>query len=210
MVDGILPGKRVWALFGAACLILLGYIGRVGFAAARGRYALEATQRVALKLRLDILRQLDQLSADYHENTLVGESCYPLAESVEEISAFGAEVVPTLLRIMTMAVAALAIMWELNRWMTLSVLPIIPIFYVTRTLFRQRIQDAAESVQGERSIWAAFGIMRLDQRHQLRPRHHQLHLFQKLCTPRLLRVPLEPVGHRQCPLLESALHPATL
>jgi hypothetical protein len=43
--------------------------------------------------------------------------------------------------------------------------------------------------------------MRLHQRHQFCPRNHPVHLFQKLLTPRLLRVPLELclMGQRHLP-----------
>src|ERR1019366_5584784 len=47
-------------------------------------------------------------------------------------------------------------------------------------------------------------IHRLDQRAQLRPRHHLLHLLQKLRPPRLLRVPFKPALRRQCPLFHSS------
>src|ERR1019366_2913508 len=42
-----------------------------------------------------------------------------------------------------------------------------------------------------------LGIHRFDQRTQLRPRHHLLHLLQKQRPSRLLRVALKPVCHRQ-------------
>ena len=43
--------------------------------------------------------------------------------------------------------------------------------------------------------------MPLHQRHQFCPRHHRVHLSQKLLTPRLLRVPLELclMGQRHLP-----------
>ncbi len=60
---------------------------------------------------------------------------------------------------------------------------------------------------------ARFRIMGLDQRTPVAPWHDLFHLFQKLLTPRLLGVPLEPSRHRQCPLphrfsesLELTLH----
>ena len=56
---------------------------------------------------------------------------------------------------------------------------------------------------------ARLRIVRLDQRAQLRPWHHLLHLFQKHRPPRLLRVPLESRHHRQCPLLAQRVHAGT-
>jgi hypothetical protein len=64
-----------------------------------------------------------------------------------------------------------------------------------------------------RSQQIRLRINGLNQRGELTPRHHLLHIFQKLRTPRLLGVPLESSRHRQCLLphvlsesLESTLH----
>ncbi len=53
---------------------------------------------------------------------------------------------------------------------------------------------------------ARLGIVQLDQRAQLLPRHHLLHLFQKHRPARLLCVALESRHHRQCPLLFRRVH----
>src|SRR5208283_4434796 len=50
---------------------------------------------------------------------------------------------------------------------------------------------------------AGLGIVRLDQRTQLAPRHHLLHLFQKQRALGLLGVPLKASHHRQCPLFHA-------
>ena len=54
-------------------------------AVAKFKNQVLAAERLALNLRLTILRHLDTLSADYHEGTPVGVSMYPLKEPIDEI-----------------------------------------------------------------------------------------------------------------------------
>src|ERR1700728_51549 len=53
---------------------------------------------LVLKLLIGLLRHLDTLSADYYDNTPVGTIMYPLKEPIEEISYFGSDLVPAILR----------------------------------------------------------------------------------------------------------------
>ena len=54
-----------------------------------------------------------------------------------------------------------------------------------------------------RTAVAGLRIMWLDQRHQLRPRHHTLHLREELRTPRLPSETLKPCRQRQRLLLHQ-------
>src|ERR1035438_4023311 len=56
-----------------------------------------------------------------------------------------------------------------------------------------------------RPSMAGFRIVRLDQRTQLAPRHHLLHLLQKQRTLRLLPVPLRARHHRRYPLFHAGV-----
>lgn len=91
-----------------------------------------AAQRLALALRLQLLRHLDTLSADYHEGTPVGASMYPLKEPIDEISYLGSGLVPSILRTILATVLTLGTMLILNPRMTLAILPLIPVFVLTR------------------------------------------------------------------------------
>ena len=81
---------------------------------------------------------------------------------------------------------------------------------VIQGLFHRRVRQVEPLLQKvnaqhplhahRRTAVARLRIMRLNQRTQLWPWHHQLHLFQKQRTPRLLRISLKAGHHRQCPL----------
>jgi len=66
LIDRILPDRNAWLLISAVALLFLSYEGRVVFASLGSWLTVAASQKVVLALRLEILRHLDRLSADYH------------------------------------------------------------------------------------------------------------------------------------------------
>jgi len=115
-----------------------------------------APQQLALALRLRILRHLDALSADYHEGTPVGASMYPLKDPIDEISFLGSDLVPSILRTLLATVLTLGTMLILNPRMTLAVLPLIPVFLLTRKHFRNRLGRDSDTVQHNQLAWSSF------------------------------------------------------
>jgi ABC-type multidrug transport system fused ATPase/permease subunit len=115
-----------------------------------------AAERLALNLRLQLLRRLDTLSADYHEGTPVGESMYPLKEPIDEVSYFGSDLVPSILRTLVATALTLGTMLLLNARMTLTLLPLIPAFLLTKEHFRGRLEDGSNTVQRNQIAWSNF------------------------------------------------------
>ena len=156
MIDVVLPGRRVGLLVGAVWLIFLCHQGRAVLTTGGGYLTMLAAQQLALALRLRILRHLDTLSADYHEGTPVGASMYPLKDPIDEISFLGSDLVPSILRTLLATVLTLGAMLILNPRMTLVVLPLIPVFLLTRKHFRDRLERDSETVQHNQVAWSSF------------------------------------------------------
>ena len=94
LIDQILPRREFGLLVVPAVLIFLSYQGRTTLTSVGSYLTLNAVQRMALRLRMDVLRYLDQLSAEYYENTLPGAVMYPLKEPIEEVAYFGSDLLP--------------------------------------------------------------------------------------------------------------------
>jgi subfamily B ATP-binding cassette protein MsbA len=156
LIDVILPGRRVELLIVGAGLIFLCYQGRAALTSVGGYLTMLAAERLALDLRLRLLRHLDTLSADYHEGTPVGVSMYPLREPIDEISYFGSDLLPSILRTLMATMLTLATMLLLNARMSLAVLPLIPVFLLTRRHFRGRLEDDSNAVQRNHLAWSNF------------------------------------------------------
>jgi ABC-type bacteriocin/lantibiotic exporter with double-glycine peptidase domain len=156
LIDVIVPERRLGLLIGAAGLILICYQGKAVLSSVAGYLTFGAAQGLALQLRLGLLRHLDTLSADYHESTSVGDSIYPLKEPIEEISYFGSDLLPTILRTLMATMLTLGTMLILNARMTVTILPIVPLFLLTRKYFRRHLEVYSDEVQLYQRKWSSF------------------------------------------------------
>ncbi|MBZ5688947.1 MAG: ABC transporter ATP-binding protein/permease [Acidobacteriia bacterium] len=156
LIDGIIPQRRIGLLLLAVALIFLGHQGRVALTSLGSYLMLSASQKMGLTLRVRLLEHLDTLSAEYYEDTPVGTVMYPLKEPIEEISYFGSDLLPAILRMLLTTTFTLAAMSALSPVLTLTVLPLIPVFLVTRQHFRRKLATEADAAQDDRLAWSNF------------------------------------------------------
>jgi ATP-binding cassette, subfamily B, bacterial MsbA len=156
LIDRIIPQRKLGLLLLAVGLILLGYQGRMMLTSLGNYLMLTAAQRLALTLRMSLLGCLDTLSAEYYEDTPVGSVMYPLKEPIEEVSYFGSDLLPAILRMFLTASFTLVTMFVLSPLLTFTVLPLVPVFLIARHYFRQRLAANADSVQSNRLAWSTF------------------------------------------------------
>jgi ABC-type multidrug transport system fused ATPase/permease subunit len=156
LIDQILPRREFGLLFAAATLIFLSYQGRSALMSVGNYLTLNAVQRMALRLRMDLLRHLDQLSADHYENTAPGAVMYPLKEPIEEVAYFGSDLLPSILRMFLTTGFTIVTMFVLSPKLTLAILPVIPVFLVARQHFGTRLSADSDAVQQNLIAWNAF------------------------------------------------------
>jgi ATP-binding cassette, subfamily B, bacterial len=156
LIDSIIPQKSMGLLLLAVGLIFIGHQARVVLTSLGSYLMLSASQKMALTLRVSLLKHLDTLSADYYEDTPVGAVMYPLNEPIEEIAYFGSDLLPAILRMLFTTAFTLAAMCTLSRGLTLAVVPLVPVFLVTRQHFREELASAADGAQDDRLAWTSF------------------------------------------------------
>jgi ABC-type bacteriocin/lantibiotic exporter with double-glycine peptidase domain len=156
LIDAIIPHRRFGLLPLAVALIFLGQQGKVALTGWGSYLMLSASLRMGLNLRVRLLKHLDTLSADYYEDTPVGAVMYPLKEPIEEISYFGSDLLPAILRMLLTTAFTLGAMSTLSPVLTLTVLPLIPVFLVIRQYFRRKLATAADGAQDDRLAWSNF------------------------------------------------------
>jgi ABC-type multidrug transport system fused ATPase/permease subunit len=156
LIDEILPRKETGLLVGAAVLIFLSYQGRTVLASAGNYLTLYAVQKMVLRLRMDVLRQIDRLCADYYENTAPGAVMYSLNEPIEEVAYFGSDLLPAILRLILTTIFTIVTMSVLSPVLTLTILPLVPVFLVVRQRFRKRLSEGSDSLQKDLIAWNAF------------------------------------------------------
>jgi ABC-type bacteriocin/lantibiotic exporter with double-glycine peptidase domain len=156
LIDRVIPQRNSGLLVLAVGLIFLGYQGRTALTSLGNYLMLSAAQKMSLTLRVDLLRHLDKLSAEYYENTAVGTVMYPLKEPIDEVSYFGSDLLPAMLRLVLTTGFTLSTMFLLSPVLTLAVVPLIPVFLITRQRFRKRLGNDADTVQEDRLAWSSF------------------------------------------------------
>jgi len=156
LIDQIIPQKQMVLLLLAVGFVFLGYQARMALTSLGGYLMLSAAQRMGLTLRMSLLRHLDTLSADYYEDTPVGTVMYPLKEPIDEISLFGSDLLPAILRALLTTCFTVVTMFTLSPPLTLAVLPLVPAFLIARQHFRRRFTVDSDLVQADRATWSEF------------------------------------------------------
>jgi ABC-type bacteriocin/lantibiotic exporter with double-glycine peptidase domain len=156
LIDQVLPQRETGLLFAAGILIFLSYQGRTALMSVGNYLTLNAVQRMALRLRMNVLRHVDQLSADYYENTPPGAVMYPLKEPIEEVAYFGSDLLPSILRMCLTTGFTIVTMFVLSPKLTFAILPLIPVFLVARQHFRTRLTADSDAVQQNLIAWNAL------------------------------------------------------
>ena len=147
VIDDVIPTGRVGLLPLVALGFFLTYMARLGSDSLAGMLNFRAVQKMIFRSRLSLLRHLQRLSAEYHENRPLGDTLHRLQNDVDQISTLSGEVIPAALRIVTVFTLVMTTMLILNYRLTLIVLPLIPVFILVRRQFRNRLQQASDAVQ---------------------------------------------------------------
>ena len=147
LIDEVIPNRRIsWLpLVGAA--FFMTYVARLGFESLASITNFRAVQKMTFRLRLRLLRHLQRLSAEYHDNRPLGDTLHRLQADVDQVATLSGEVIPTVLRIVTVFTLVMTTMMIINYRLTAIVLPLIPVFIVVRRRFHDRLRHASDSVQ---------------------------------------------------------------
>lgn len=147
LIDDVIPNQRVGLLPVVAVAFFLTYMGRLGFDSLSGILNFRAVQKMTFRSRLKLLRHLQRLSAEYHDNRPIGDTLHRLQVDVEQAGTLSGEVIPATLRTVTTFTMVMATMLILNYRLTAIVLPLIPVFILVRRRFHDRLRQASDSVQ---------------------------------------------------------------
>lgn len=147
LIDDVIPYRRVSWLPLAAVAFFITYTGRLGCDSLSGLLNHRAVQKMTFRTRLRLLRHLQLLSAEYHDNRPLGDTLHRLQGDVDQVGALSGEVIPSVLRMLTIFTLVMSTMLVLNFRLTVIVIPLIPVFILVRRRFRDRLRQASDSVQ---------------------------------------------------------------
>ena len=147
LIDDVIPSRRVGLLPLVGIGFFLTYTVRLGSDSLAGILNFRAVQKMIFRSRLNLLRHLQRLSAEYHDNRPLGDTLHRLQTDVEQVATLSGEVIPSALRMATVFTLVMTTMLALNYRLTLIVLPLIPVFIVVRRQFHSRLRSASDTVQ---------------------------------------------------------------
>ena len=147
LIDDVIPNRRVSWLPLVAVAFFFTYMGRLGFDSLGGMLNFRAVQKMTFRSRLRLLRHLQRLSAEYHDNRSLGDILHRLQNDVDQVGPLSGEVIPTALRMLTVFTLVMTTMVWLNYRLTAIVLPLIPVFIIVRRRFHRRLRAASDTVQ---------------------------------------------------------------
>ena len=147
LIDDVIPNRRMSWLPLVAVVFFLTYLGRLGFESLASMLNFRAVQKMTFRTRLNLLRHLQRLSAEYHDNKPTGETLQRLQGDVDQVGTLSGEVIPSGLRMTTIFTLVMTTMLILNYRLTAIVLPLIPVFIIVRRRFHHRLRQASDTVQ---------------------------------------------------------------
>lgn len=156
LIDDVIPNRRISWLPLVAGAFFITYMGRLGFDSLSSLLNHRAVQKMTFRTRLNLLRHLQRLSAEYHDNRPLGDTLHRLQVDVDQLGILSGEVIPTTLRMLTVFTLVMATMLVINFRLTVIVLPLIPVFIVVRRRFRDRLRQASDSVQSQSGKMVGF------------------------------------------------------
>lgn len=147
LIDEVIPNRRVGWLPLVAAAFLFSYMGRLGCDSLAGMLNFRAVQKMTFRSRLKLLRHLQRLSAEYHDNRPLGDTLHRLQSDVDQVGTLSGEVIPAALRMLTVFTLVMTTMLVLNYRLTAIVLPLLPVFIIVRRRFHNRLRAASDIVQ---------------------------------------------------------------
>jgi ABC-type bacteriocin/lantibiotic exporter with double-glycine peptidase domain len=125
-------------LLGSSLAVLFG--GAVNFS---------IEQATAQSLRLAIMEQLNRLSVRFHETTPTGENITRMGSDVDQISQLASDFISSTMRACAFLVFNIAVMFYMNKLMTLAMVPALVLFAILQRRFGALLRNRAEHAQKE-------------------------------------------------------------
>lgn len=135
---------------------LLTYLGRIFFNAWGVIVGNRAVQKMIFRIRLHLLRKLQQLSAEYHEKNSVGDLLFRLEQDVTLVGEITGQITTLLLRTVVTTALILVTMFVLNWRLTCIVLPLVPAFLFLRHRYQRPLRDCSDQLQKQKGRVTAF------------------------------------------------------
>src|SRR5215472_11802646 len=147
MIDVVFPKKDLRLLLLGGVAIFAIYVCRLSFSSIGSLINFSTVQKLSFRMRLNLLKHINRLSAEFHESVPVGEKLYRLERDIDQVTDIGSDFVPYVLKMTSNTIFVLITMLILNFRLTCMVLPIMPFFFLVKKRFREKLREASDAAQ---------------------------------------------------------------
>jgi ABC-type multidrug transport system fused ATPase/permease subunit len=144
LIDSGLQRGRWPPILMAIAFFGLVYFARLALLFVSSLSSMRIIQHVVLRVRLRLLRRLQQLDGTFYDSHQVGDLSQRLEQDVEQAVQAGVDLLPTVVRIVVGASVTLVVMVALDWRLSCVVLPFVPAWVYLRAGFRKRFERAAD------------------------------------------------------------------
>lgn len=156
LIDKVLPQRQIKFIGVATGAFVLTFCCRLAFNRIGTTMIFRASQKLAFRVRLDLLRHLQTLSAEYHSTVAVGDVLYRLEQDVDQVASLVVDLLTFLVRTVLAMALILVVMVRLNFGLTCVVFGIIPLLMVLHARYRSRLQLCSELAQESSTRRSSF------------------------------------------------------
>lgn len=185
LIDEALPKHDWHHLVAATTLLLFTSVARLVLTSLGSLVNTIAVKRMTFRMRMRLVTHVMSLSAGFHSRRSVGDLLERLQRDVMLVGELGADVLPTMVRVIVEASMALALMVYLDWRLSAIVLPLVGLFAYVRHYYRGILRNSAEAARAssgrqssllQEMLAGAVQIQLLGAEQRVRRRHKRLAL----------------------------------
>src|SRR5215475_134335 len=147
LIDTVIPRRQLKLLIAAVFSFAVLYICRLALTYCGVFLNFVALQKLMFRIRMVLIRALHLRSAKEYENHHPGEILYRIEQDVARIGELGGDILPSITRMLIVAVMILITMCVLNFRLTVLIIPLLPCFYFLQSKYHAQLLRAAEHTQ---------------------------------------------------------------
>lgn len=185
LIDRTIPQKNLRLLTLLVTVFCIVYVAQLSLAGLGRVLETQAFQQLGCHLRLRLFNRLQRLSAVYHKSIQVGDSVYRLQADVDNIIDTTRSFIRYAVILSSSTLLSLALMWFLDRRLTICVLLSLPCVYATRYYTYPKLRAASQKLANEEATQSVFlheHMAAILQVQLLRGEAHQSRRFRHILT----------------------------
>lgn len=147
LIDRVLPGKNVELLVLGITGFGLVYVLRMALTYAGSILNFMAAQKMAFRMRMELLRGVHRRTARFYENVAGGEILHCIDQDVSRLADLAGEMLPSSARMLMVSMMVMTAMCILSLRLTALLSPLLPICFALQRKYRARLIVAADASQ---------------------------------------------------------------